>query len=230
MAILALSGPASAQEPAPTIDAAARAYLQQEKGTGLSIGIVRDGKVGFHNFGSSAHGSGPVTDQTEFEIGSIAKTLSGLLLARAVVAGKADLNDDVRKYLDGPYPKLEFQGEPVRLLHLANMTSALPDNLTDFAALEPDPGRFKRAAALPAYGKARFLADLRAVAPSGKPGASVAHSNAAAQLLNYALERIYGLPYDAIVRREIEAPLRFTAGPDAIELDRAAGLLRRRRT
>lgn len=217
LAVVALSAPATAQDLplAPKIEEAARIYLEQEKGTGLAIGIVRDGKTSFHNFGSSARGGALVTEQTEFEIGSIAKTMSGLLLARAVLAGKADLNDDVRRYLDGTYPKLEFQGEPVRLLHLANMTSALPDNLPDLSALEPDPGRFKRAAALAAYGKAQFMADLRAVAPSGKPGASVGHSNAAAQLLNYVLERIYGMPFEAILQREIGKPLGFTAGPDA---------------
>jgi CubicO group peptidase (beta-lactamase class C family) len=217
LAITALAGPASAQDAtlASKIGEAARIYLQQEKGTGLAIGIIRDGETSFHNFGSSARGAAPVTEQTEFEIGSIAKTMSGLLLARAVLAGKADLNDDVRKYLDGTYPRLEFQGEPVRLLHLANMTSALPDNLPDLSKLEPDPGRFKRAAALKAYGKARFMADLRALAPREKPGASVGHSNAAAQLLNYILERIYDMPYETILQREIEKPLGFATGPDA---------------
>lgn len=221
LTIVAFSGPANAQDSVLTqkIDAAARQYLQQEKGTGLAIGIVRNGKTSFHNFGFAARGAAPVTERTEFEIGSITKTMSGLLLARAVLTGKADLNDDVRKYLDGAYPKLEFQGEPVRLLHLANMTSALPDNLPDLSALDPDPGRFKRAAALAAYGKPQFMADLRAVTPSGKPGESVGHSNTAAQLLSYVLERIYGMPYDAIVRREIEAPLRFTAGPEATGYD-----------
>lgn len=216
-----LAGSASAQDTglASKIEAAARGYLKQEKGTGLAIGIIRDGKTSFHNFGSGERGAATVTERTEFEIGSIAKTMSGLLLARAVLAGKADLNDDVRKYLDGPYPRLEFEGEPVRLLHLANMTSALPDNLPDLSKLEPDPGRFKRAAALSAYGKAQFMADLRALTPREKPGASVGHSNAAAQLLNHVLERIYGMPYEAILRREIEAPLRFTAGPQATGYD-----------
>jgi D-alanyl-D-alanine-carboxypeptidase/D-alanyl-D-alanine-endopeptidase len=221
LAVSVLAGPANAQDAtlAPKIAEAARIYLEQEKGTGLAIGIVRDGRTSFHNFGSSARGAIPVTEQTEFEIGSVAKTMSGLMLARAVLAGKADLNDDVRKYLDGAFPKLEFAGEPVRLLHLANMTSALPDNLPELFALEPDPGRFKRAAALAAYGKAHFMADLRKIAPREKPGASVGHSNAAAQLLNYVLERIYGMPYETILQREIGKPLGFTAGQDATGYD-----------
>ncbi len=136
-----------------------------------------------------------------------------------MIAGKASLDDDVRKYLDGSYPKLEFEGEPVRLLHLANMTSALPDNIPDLSALEPDPGRAKHARAMTAYTKAQFLEALRGVSPRGKPGADVAHSNAAAQLLAYALERIYGVPYETLLAREIEGPLGVTAGVAATGYD-----------
>lgn len=198
---------------AQTLDALVRAegekFLAEEKGLGLAIGILRDGEEHFHGFGEVARGSGAPGRDTAFEIGSIAKTMSGLLLARAVSAGKASLDDDVRQYLDGDYPGLAFEGAPVRLVHLANMTSGLPDNLPDLSKLEPDPGRFKHAAALKAYGRAQFLKDLRSVSPATRPGESVAHSNVAAQLLVVALERIHGMPYDRILAREIEGPLGF---------------------
>ncbi|NYT40409.1 beta-lactamase family protein [Sphingomonas sp. R-74633] len=195
--------------PAQGLDAAAAAegakFLAEEKGVGLSIGVLWNGRTHFYGFGESVKRGAAPTKDTAFEIGSISKTMSGLLLARAVLAGKADLNDDVRKYLDGDYPGLALEGEPVRLLHLANMTSGLPDNLPDLSKLDPDPGRFKHAEALKAYGKARFLADLHGLKPATKPGENVAHSNTAAQLLIYALERIYGMPYDQILAREIES-------------------------
>lgn len=215
LAIIAVVPAAAQDRLSAEVEAAARTYLAQEKGTGLAIGIVRDGKPLFYDFGAGAKGGAPVTPETTFEIGSIAKTMSGLLLARAVIAGKLDLNDDVRRYLDGAYPKLEHQGEPVRLLHLANMTSGLPDNLPDLSALGLDPGKLKHQAALAAYSNAQFLADLRAVAPRTKPGAEVGHSNVAAQLLTLVLERVYGMPYDALLAREIETPLKFAPGTAA---------------
>lgn len=226
MVMCVLATPALAQ-PVP-VDALVRSagaeYLAAEKGVGLSIGVVRDGKISTWHFGSIAKGGGVPTDTTAYEIGSVAKTITGLLLARAVTAGKARLDDDVRNYLDGRYPALEFAGEPVRLLHLANMTSALPDNIPDLSALDPDPGRVQHARAMAAYTKAQFLEELRGVSPKRKPGAEVAHSNVAAQLLIYAIERIYGMSYDALLVREIEAPLGFAAsvgatgyGADGIE-------------
>lgn len=228
-AMCLLAAPALAQQ--AQVDAVARKasaeYLAAEKGVGLSVGIVRDGKVTTWHFGSIAKGGPSPTSDTAYEIGSISKTITSLLLARAVVAGKAGLDDDVRKYLDGSWPKLEFGGEPVRLIHLANMTSALPDNLPDLSGIGADPGRFRTAKALAAYGKADFLADLQRVSPSKRPGEDVAHSNVAAQLLIYALERIYGAPYETLLVREIERPLGFSAvaaasGYDAEGVETAA--------
>ena len=211
LAPVAAQAQASGQALDATVRAEGEKFLAEEKGAGLTIGVLRDGKAHFHGFGEMAKGSGAPGKDTAFEIGSIAKTMSGLLLARAVLAGKAGLADDVRKYLDGAYPGLAFEGEPVRLVHLANMTSGLPDNLPDLSKLDPDPGRFKHAEALKAYGRAQFLKDLRTVSPASRPGENVAHSNVAAQLLLVALERIYGMPYDRILAREIEGPLGFGA-------------------
>ncbi len=149
-AVLVSATPAAAQDAAfeAQLRKAAAEYLAAEKGTGLSIGIVRDGRPFTYGFGSAAKGGPVPSADTRYEIGSIAKTMTALLLARAVIAGKARLDDDVRKYLDGAYPRLELEGEPVRLLHLANMTSGLPDNLPDLSALGPDPSRSAHAEAL----------------------------------------------------------------------------------
>lgn len=221
IAMLLLATPASAQQ--ASIDTVARAagaeYLAAEKGVGLSIGVVRDGKFSTWHFGAVAKGGVAPNDATAYEIGSISKTITSLLLARAVIAGKASLDDDVRKYLDGDWPKLQFEGQPVRLLHLADMTSALPDNLPDLSGLGEDPGRFRMAKAIAAYGKADFMADLRKVSPGKRPGEDVAHSNLAAQLLIYVVERIYGEPYETLLMREIERPLGFSGKAAATGYD-----------
>jgi len=223
--ILVLATPALAQR--TSVDTEARAagadYLAAEKGVGLSIGMVHDGKFASWHFGAIVKGGAAPTDATAYEIGSISKTITSLLLARAVVAGKASLDDDIRKYLDGDWPNLQFDGAPIRLLHLANMTSALPDNLPDLSGLTDDPGRFRMAKALAAYGKSDLLRDLHKVALTRRPGEEVAHSNVAAQLLIYVVERIYGQPYQVLLEREIEKPLDFSAGASATGYDPEGG-------
>lgn len=214
--------PAEATVPA-TFDRDVRAlgdtYLAAEEGVGLSIGVIAGGESRTFHFGVAARGGPSPSDGTAYEIGSIAKTMTGLLLARAVLAGRASLQDEARRWLDGAYPRLEYGGEPVRLIHLANMTSALPDNLPDLSALLPDPGRFATARALAAYTRAQFLEDLRTLAPRERPGANVAHSNLAARLLIYALERIEGGFYHEILARELVGPLRMLGAGEATGYD-----------
>src|SRR6187549_1585244 len=119
----------------------ARKWLVFNDGVGLSIGIYANGQRQFYNFGTTRlDGNKVPTENTVYEIGSIAKTMTGQLLARAIVERRAALTDEAGKYLDEPYPNLETDGEPVRLVHLANMTSQLVDNIPDLTQIRIAPG------------------------------------------------------------------------------------------
>ena len=154
----------------------------------LSIGIRYRDQTWFYNFGK-----GNNTEHAVYEIGSITKTFTSLVLANAVNEGKLSLNDDVRNYLDGSFPALEYNGAPVRLLHLANTSSALPDNLFP----RPDTG----------YTKQDFFKALTAVKPDTIPGTKTHHSNTAAALLAFVLEKVYNESIDLLIKRYILDPL-----------------------
>jgi CubicO group peptidase (beta-lactamase class C family) len=207
-----VGGSAQSAQPDLVAELGQRYLAEETHSAGLSIGVVRDGRVQTWHFKHSESAGPAPDDDARYEVGSIAKTMTGLLLTRAVVDGELRLDDDVRLHLDGSYANLQYQGMPVRVRHLANMTSALPDNLPDLSALDPDPGRFRHAQALAGYGKVEFLRDLRDVSPNAAPGEQVAHSNLAAQLLIYVLEHATGQSYEALLAREIERPLEFGAG------------------
>ena len=66
--------------------------------------------------------------------------MTGQLLARAVVEGRVSLEDEATQYLPSPYPNLANSGENIRLVHLANMTSQLLDNIPDFTQVRTIPG------------------------------------------------------------------------------------------
>ena len=115
-----------------------RDWLADHSGVGLTIGVYDDGQKRFYNLGTSRQdGDRLPTKDTVYEIGSIAKTIAGQLLARAVIEGRAALEDDVTKYLDEKYPNFTRDGEPLRLVHLANMTSQLVDNIPDVSQVRP---------------------------------------------------------------------------------------------
>jgi CubicO group peptidase (beta-lactamase class C family) len=103
-----------------------RDWLERNGGVGLSIGVYDKGDRQFYNFGVTRLDAGTApTKDTVYEIGALAKTMTAQILARAVVEGRASLNDEASKYLEGAYPNLANSGENIRLVHLANMTSQL---------------------------------------------------------------------------------------------------------
>lgn len=210
----AQAGPAS---PDQAIENLGTAFIEADKADGLSIAVVSDGDVRFYNFGTVSRTTPRrPTESTVYEIGSITKTFTSLLLAHAVVEGRVDLQDEVRKYLPGDYPGLEFEGEPVRLIHLANTTSALPDNIPDLFYLidqwGPERGPILIAEESRRYTNAQFLTDLGSATLVGRPGTSPRHSNVAATLLGIILENVYAAPYEDLVARYIETPFGMADG------------------
>ena len=193
-----------------------REWLQANDGVGLSIGVYAGGQRHFYNFGATRlDGNKPPTKDTVYEIGSISKTMTGQLLARAIVEGRATLNDEAAKYLEEPYPNLENGGEQVRLLHLANMTSQLADNIPDLTQVRSVPGEpliKTRMKVLEKYTRTEFLRQLHMVRPTRTPGSDPSHSNVASMLLGVVLEKLYGEPFETILAREIERPLKMGSG------------------
>ncbi len=136
-------------------------------------------------------------------------------MARALVEGRASLNDEVEKYLGAPYPNLANGGEKIRLIHLANMTSQLVDNIPDLTQVRNvagEPLATTRMRVIGNYTREEFLSQLHRVAPRAAPGSNPTHSNVASMLLGVVLEKIYGEPFDVILAREIEKPLRMGSG------------------
>jgi CubicO group peptidase (beta-lactamase class C family) len=120
------------------------------------------------------------------------------------------LNDDVRKYLEGGYPNLEYQGHPIELQFLVNHNSGLPFNLPDIPENRPPfatPVSSEIRSMLQNYGRKDFLKDLHDVEIKSVPGKKFSYSNVAAILLSIVLERIYGMPYDQLVKQKIATPL-----------------------
>jgi serine-type D-Ala-D-Ala carboxypeptidase/endopeptidase len=204
----------------PPADAAirelARAWLADNDGVGLSIGVFVDGQRRFYNLGATQlDGGKPPTKDTIYEIGAISKTITGQMLARAVIEGRAALDDEAAKYLDEPYPNLQNGGEKIRLIHLANMTSQLADNIPDITQVRAAPGETlvrARMKVFSKYTRSEFLRQLHRVAPRLPPGGDPAHSNVASVLLGVVLEKIYQQQFERILISEIEKPLRMGSG------------------
>ena len=197
------------------LNESANKFMSDPHSVGLSMGIIKDGQSRTYNFGEVEKGrKNRPSQHTIYELASITKTFTGVLLAQAVVEGKVKLDDDVRKYLDGSYPNLEFEGKPIRLFHLINHTSRLPFVMPDRPELFRNPDPYELPKILTAiesgYTRENFYEDLHKVKLDKEPGTEFKYSNSAAQLLGYILERVYGMPYEQIVLTKIARPLGMT--------------------
>jgi CubicO group peptidase (beta-lactamase class C family) len=115
------------------IDLLARPVIDGGEAVGFVIGIVKDGKAQVFAYGEVSKGSGTrPSSNTVYEIGSVSKAFTGLLLADMVNAGLVQLGDPLQKYLPASVKAPDADGEQITLKHLATHTSGLPklpDNL-----------------------------------------------------------------------------------------------------
>lgn len=132
-----------------------------------------------------------------FQIGSVTKVFTSLLLATYVVDGALALDDRVEVLL----PELAGSAAAsITLEQLATHTSGLPrvpSRLWRRSFGHPDP--------YADLDHASMVDDVRSTTP--RPGRRPAYSNLGAALLGEALATWAGRPYDELVRERICAPL-----------------------
>ena len=190
LALTVLPAPAAAP-PASLAAALARAAARLPAG-GLVAAEVGGGAVRYFSAGSPAPRPGIPPERIIFEIGSITKVFTGLLLAQAVVEHRLSLDDPIGELLPASV-RLDPVVSTITLEELATHTSGLPRF--------PDNGSPER------YTVADLYAFLSAFRLPGPPPRPPSYSNVGPALLGIILERTYGLPYDELVERKIARPL-----------------------
>lgn len=179
---------------------------------GLGHGAVataekRDGAWSYALAGEPfAAGHAPVPpERVLFEIGSISKVFTGILLADAVVEGRLALDDTLAERL--PVRFRNPATGALTLRELATHTSCLPrlpSNMVGAGLADPY-ARYDRKA-LYAY-----LADAKLDA---EPPCTADYSNLGFGVLGVVLEEAYGKPWAALVAEKIAGPLGM---PDTVQ-------------
>jgi len=176
----------------------ANSFLKNELIRSISIGVYKDGKTYTGHYGILDKDLGNVADDnTLYSIASITKTMTGTLAAKAVIEKKLNLDDDVRDYLNGSYPNLEYKGEAIKIKHL----------LTHMSGLKSDPKGYDRMFELRdftiPYPKESFFADLKTETIDTIPGTNYNYSNIGALLMSYVLENIYKKSFETLLFENI---------------------------
>ena len=176
---------------------------------GLSIGIYKDDLAFCYNYGTIEKDKRILpTSTTIYEIGSITKTFTGILLAQAVLDNKIKFDDDIRIYLKEEYKNLEYNGIPIRVINLANHTAGLPEDIyPEIIDKLKNPSMFDIINIYNGDRGLMFLKDLHSVTLETQPGEKRQYSNVGMIILGNILENVYGVSYSQLIENYITVPL-----------------------
>lgn len=184
------------------ISAIVQPYLDAKFINGVSIGVTVDGQVSFYNFGLAADDGKRPTNETIYEIGSMSKVFTGILLADSVNKDKVALDQKIGSLIEG----LEDESPDiaaVTLQQLSNHVSGLPrmpGNLRPPNAKDPFAD----------YGREQMVAFLEETVLLWEPGSKHQYSNLAVGLLGDLMAKVNEKSYQDLLVEVIAKPLNMT--------------------
>ncbi|MEA2336910.1 MAG: hypothetical protein QOE82_917 [Thermoanaerobaculia bacterium] len=172
----------------------------QHQSVGIVVGVIDPSGRRVVAYGNTAKGGKLVDADTVYEIGSITKVFTSLLLADMAQRGEVALTDPVSKYLPPNVKVPERGGKKITLIDLATHTSGLPRMPTNFHPKD---------AANPYadFTVAQLYEFLATVELTRDIGSKYEYSNLGGGLLGHALARRAGTDYETLVRTRILEPL-----------------------
>jgi D-alanyl-D-alanine-carboxypeptidase/D-alanyl-D-alanine-endopeptidase len=178
----------------------------ERHGVGVVVGVIDAGGRRVVAHGAMTEGDArPLDGDTVFEIGSITKVFTCLLLADMAERGEVALDDPVAKYLPAGVTAPERDGRQMTLIDLATHSSGLPRWPDDIAPGDLSPKDWSNPYA--DYTVEQLHAFLSGYRLRRDIGASHAYSNLGMGLLGRALAHRAGLDFESLVRERITGQL-----------------------
>ncbi|MFB3067138.1 MAG: serine hydrolase, partial [Planctomycetota bacterium] len=132
---------AAAKDLAREVDALAQPAIESGIVVGMTIGVIeaRARKPWVRGYGLATMGEEGAPDQdTVYEIGSISKVFTGVLLAALVQDGSVRLDQPLEQLLPDTVQVPAHGGRKITLVDLSTHTSALPRMPSNFAPKDPN--------------------------------------------------------------------------------------------
>lgn len=186
---------------------AIQAFLQQrvereKRDVGIVVGIVDEHGSRVVSCGQLDNGTDQeVNGDTLFDIASITKPFTGLLLQDMIERGEMKLDDPVQKYLPASVNTPTRDGRHITLLHLVTHTSGLPHIADNLNPRHPD-NIFADYTVEELY---TFLSNYQL---TRAPGAKFHYSSLGAGLLGHVIALKAGSDYESLVVDRICRPLK----------------------
>lgn len=170
-------------------------------GVGIVVGIVDEKGQRVIAYGKPARESGQSVDgDTVFEIGSITKVFTGLILADMIERGEVRLDDPVSRYLPASVKVPRNDAGEITLRQLVTHTSGLPRMSTNFSPADANNPYAD-------YNAELMYAFLASYDASKNVPSRAEYSNLGFGLLGVALARRAGTDYETLLRTRVLDPL-----------------------
>ena len=167
----------------------------------IVIGMINADGTQFFAYGKkSLNAEEDVDKNSIYEIGSITKTFTGVILADLAQRGKVSLDDPLQKYLPDNIKSPTRNGESIKLVHMSNHTSSLPrmpDNFTPEDNANPYVD----------YSEELLYDFLDNHELRRDIGSEFEYSNYAVGLLGHVLASNQSLTYEELMVKTIAGPL-----------------------
>lgn len=203
--IVALGGGCIAASTKEPIRAALKQTVGARKKVAGTVAVVIDeGGTSSVTYGSSGVPNVALDDHTTFEIGSITKVMTALMLADMAARGEVAVADPVAKYLP-PSVTVHERGRAITLLDLATYSSGLPklpSNLSPNWWANPNP--------FADYTVDKLFEFVSNYVPQYEPGTHFEYSSLGFGLLGIALARRAGKSYEELLIERVCDPLGLT--------------------
>jgi len=168
---------------------------------GIVVGVIDSDGAQYYAYGvKSVNGNEPVDEHSVFEIGSISKTFTGIILANMVIKGRMKLDDPLQKYLPEGVTAPTRKGASIKLVNLSNHTSSLPRMPDNFNPANP-------ANPFADYSEKQLYDFLENYELPRDIGSQYEYSNYAAGLLGHIMATTQGMTYEELMIEVIANPL-----------------------
>lgn len=197
---------AAAQLPADSITAILNQEVAARRTTGIIVGVIDTaGQTHIYSAGICSKARPVAPDKhTLFEIGSVTKVFTSVILAENCVQHRMQLDDPINKYLPATYQWPTWNGQPLTLLHLATHSTGMPRMPANNIAAQLDNP-------FATYNTNKLYQYVSAFTIPREPGKQFQYSNSAYALLGQILMlQDHQKSYEALVRDRINKPLGLT--------------------
>ncbi|MBK8170596.1 MAG: serine hydrolase [Sandaracinaceae bacterium] len=185
------------------IDTLCNAAIERDHVVGMEVAILDGPHQWTRGYGLTRVGGSVPNERTIFEIGSITKTFTSLLLADMVTRGEVSLATPVQELLPSDWHVPTFEGTAITLEDIATHSSGLPSDWPGFTGENAhDP--FHN------FDLTMLRDGLNAAHVIVRPGSNYEYNNFATAVLGFALAHRLGMTYEAALQARVLAPLHLT--------------------